>query len=253
MKETVKDGPFLADPILGIMAAAVDDLESVRIANENRLRALTSEHGLDTRHPDVMRMAAIVESLAAQEHQAVLALRHKVRQHPLWAWAKPINGIGEKQFARLLAVVQDPAWNDLHSRRRTLRELRAYCGYHVVDHADKARVGSKTPNVGVAPKRQRGQQSNWNDEARKRVWLIAESCMKQRGSKYRETYDKARAQYLDSVHPTECVRCGPKGKPAQPGSVRSDGHQHAMALRKVSVEFLADLWREARDLHEARG
>lgn len=244
-------GPTLADPILGILAYAVDDLEMVRIANENRLRALTTEQGLTLQHPDVARMAAIVDVLKVQEHQAILGMGRVVRRHPLWQFMKPIAGVGEKQFARLLAVIGDPYWNDLHNRPRTMRELRAYCGWHVIEqgHADNPTSDSKRRSVGVAPKRQRGAQSNWNDEARKRVWLIAESCMKQRNSVYRDVYDSARKQYADTVHPTACVRCGPKGKPAQVGSPRSAGHQHAMALRKVAVAFLADLWREAKRLH----
>lgn len=242
---------ILTDHVLGIMANTVDDLETVRTATDNRLRALTSEHGLDLNHPDVARTAAIAETMRSLEHQAILNMNRAVRRHPLWQWAKPITGVGEKQFARLLAVIGDPYWNYLHDRPRTMRELRAYCGWHVIDsNADKDISDSKIIAVGVAPKRQRGQQSNWNDEARKRIWLIAESCMKQRKSIYRDVYDAARKQYLDSVHPTACVRCGPKGKPAQPGSIRSDGHQHAMALRKVAVAFLADLWRESKRLHE---
>jgi hypothetical protein len=165
---------------------------------------------------------------------------------------KPIAGVGEKQFARLLAVIGDPYWNDLHDRPRTMRELRAYCGWHIIEtgHADNPPDDRNKPLVGVAPKRQRGSQSNWNDEARKRVWLIAESCMKQRTSIYRDVYDNARKQYDGTTHPAVCVRCGPKGKPAQIGSPRSAGHQHAMALRKVAVAFLADVWRESRRLHE---
>lgn len=63
-----------------------------------------------------------------------------------------------------------------------------------------------------------------------------------RRSPYRDTYEAARATYVDRVHATECVRCGPSGKPAQIGSPWSDGHQHAAALRLVGKEILRDLW-----------
>ncbi len=46
----------------------------------------------------------------------------------------------------------------------------------------------------------------------------------------------------DKTHTVECVRCGPSGKPAQPGSPWSKGHQHAHALRVVGKEILRDLW-----------
>jgi hypothetical protein len=82
-----------------------------------------------------------------------------------------------------------------------------------------------------------------------RAYLVAVSIVKA-GGPYREVYDVARAKYLDAVHAAPCKRCGPAGKPAQPGSPISAGHQHARALRIVAKEVLKDLWREAKRLHE---
>lgn len=78
---------------------------------------------------------------------------------------------------------------------------------------------------------------------------LATSCMKQTSSPYRAIYDDARAKYADAVHTAECVRCGPSGKPAQPGSPLSPGHQNARAIRIVCKEFLKDVWREAKRIH----
>lgn len=251
----VAAGPFLADPVLGILAEVVDDLERVRCANENRYRSLTDTsdrgYGLSADHPDVQRLAATVEMLKDHEHQAILNLNRVMRHHPLWPWAKPLRGVGEKQLARLLSLIGDPYWNDLHNRPRRLTELRAYCGFHVLHPGGHELVGSHVPNAaGVAPKRQRGQRANWNDEARKRAWLIATSCMKQPpGSRYRDVYDQTRVKYAEAVHQVACVRCGPAGKPALPGSPISAGHQNARALRAVAKAFLDDLWRESRRLH----
>lgn len=266
-------GPFLRDPLLGVFADILDDFEKVRIANENRLRALTDSsdrgHGLSVDNPDVARLAALVDATKSLEHQGKLNLCRAMRAHPLWPWAKPLAGVGEKQFARLLAVIGDPYWNDLHDRPRTKGELWAYCGYHVIPtsgsqrdhvpyshiaagstcHPDRCIVGVQNDIVGVAPKRRRGERSNWNEDARKRCYLIAESCMKQRGH-YRDVYDAARAKYADATHRSACVRCGPAGHPAAEGSVLSLGHQHARGLRAVSKEFLKDLWRESKRLHE---
>jgi hypothetical protein len=175
-----------------------------------------------------------------------------MRRHPLWAWAKPINGVGEKQLARLLASIGDPYWNDLHERPRKLTELRAYCGYHVLHPGGQDHIGHHVSfAAGVAPKRQRGQQANWNKNARMRTWLIATSCIKKQGI-YRTVYEQSRAKYAEAVHAVECVRCGPKGKPALPGSPLSLGHQHARGLRAVAKALLDDLWRESKRLHEAR-
>ena len=224
-------GPTLRDPVLGVLADVLDDLENVRIANENRLRTLTADdeygHGLTLAHPEIARLAAIVDVLKDQEHQAQLNLCRVMRRHPLWEFAKPLKGVGEKQFARLIAVVGDPYWSDLHDRPRTVSELRSYCGF----------------GDPQAQRRQRGQKSNWNTVARSRVWLIAESCMKQKeAGQYRKAYDAARIKYADAVHDTECKRCGPAGKPAQPGSPLSLAHQHARGLRAIAKQLLKDLW-----------
>ena len=87
-----------------------------------------------------------------------------------------------------------------------------------------------------------------NPTSKMRAYLIATSCVKQKG-KFRGIYDAEREHYADAVHDVECKRCGPKGKPAQPGSPLSKGHQHARALRKVSKEILRDLWLVAREYH----
>lgn len=258
----VTPGPTLRDPSLGMLADTLDDLEDIRIAMENRLRTLCRDddhgHGMTLAHKGIRAAAAILAGLNAKspvldeigypaelrpagggmEHQAILAMNAAVRAHPLWAFAKPQKGVGEKQFARLLACVGDPYWNDGHyrdeagepvpyDRPRSVSELWSYCGF-----GDAA-----------AQRRRRGEKSNWNTDARSRAWLIAESCMKQKeDGQYRKVYDAARAKYADAVHTTECVRCGPKGKPAQPGSPLSLAHQHARGLRAIVKAFLKDLW-----------
>jgi len=69
-------------------------------------------------------------------------------------------------------------------------------------------------------------------------------------SDFGEVFLGARKLYGGSLHPDVCVRCGPSGKPAQAGSVRSLGHQHAMATRKVAKELLKQLWIAARADYE---
>jgi hypothetical protein len=274
-------GPILADPLLAMCADVVDDLERVRCANENRLRTLTTNepdsdgelrgHGLSLDNPDVQRLAKLVDALKDAEHQGILNLQRSMRQHPLGPWVKAQVGVGEKQAARLLASIRDPFWNDLHQRPRGLRELWAYCGFHVLDTSAQFRDGShtrtgagvdQTRNTahdqhgnqgdfgGVAPTRKRGEKANWNDDARKRTWLIAASCIKQADSPYRKIYDNTRIKYADALHTRDCVRCGPKGKPALAGSPLSAGHQHARAMRAMCKEILRDLWLEAKCIHE---
>jgi hypothetical protein len=270
----------LLDPTLLIAAEIVDDLEKSRVANENRLRQLTRDQedadgeergfGLDASHPAVARIANIVDGLGKLEHEAVLNLQKAMRDHPLGPWVKVQRGIGEKQAARLLAAIGDPYWNTKHNRPRTVSELWAYCGYHVLpagqifDDAHGAPAsGTQTGggdtghwlreaqrwDAGVAPRRQRGQTSNWSEDARKRAWLIVQSVIKS-GGPWREVYDARKATTEGKLHAVPCVRCGPKGKPAPVGSPLSDGHRHADAIRITAKAILKALWVESKRLHE---
>lgn len=137
----------------------------------------------------------------------------------------------------------------------------------------ETRVVEGVALLGAAPRRARGQQSNWSDTARMRAWNVAESCKRQLKapctgvtadqfaahvegcacSRYRLVYDAGRVKYAQSVHDRPCVRCGPKTKPAEAGTALSAAHQDARALRLVMKEVLKDLWREAKRLHELQG
>ena len=283
--------------ILAVYADILDDLESSRIANENRVRSLV-QMGAASKETD--RLAVVVEQLAAIEHGAQLELCRALRKHPLGPWVKRTTGIGEKTGARLLAAIGDPA------ERRTVSQLWAYCGYHVLHpgqrvldaHATSAGVDpspdrtkrqeiprndpsgqdpssdtgqvhadTQASNAGVAPTRKRGQKANWNPDAKMRAYLCAEAALKagvRKGTAddtdgydyanreaitpYGQVYLDGRAKYADSVHGTECKRCGPAGKPAAAGSDLSDSHKHARAMRLVSKEILKDLWIEAKGL-----
>lgn len=269
----------LADPFLALSADVLDDTEATKIANENRLRQLTRSavdsdgeergFGLDESHPDVANLAALVALLGEVEHQAVLQLQRKMRKHPLGPWVKVQKGVGEKQAARLLAAIGDPYWNTLHDRPRTVSELWAYCGLHVipaghipVDTHRASAGGDSGPaggdsghrgldtqlsSAGVAARRQKGQKANWSTLAKTRAYLISESMLR---AGNRDVYDKRKANTEGRLHAAPCVRCGPKGKPALPGSPWSDGHRHADALRVQSKELLKGLWREAKRIHE---
>jgi hypothetical protein len=249
-------GPILADPTLSMCADVVDDLEKVKIANQNRLRTLTMDgdhgQGMTLDNPDVKRLADIVAALDAAEHQAVLNLQRVMRAHPLGEFVKNSKGIGEKQAARLLASIQDPYWNDLHNRPRKLRELYRFCGMDVVGTSVQATADSHTSGgAGVAPSKQRGERVHWSPDARMRLWLIASKCvMVGHGGPYRAVYDEGRIKYADAVHAQECKRCGPKGKPAEAGSPLSAGHQNARAIRLIAKAILRDLWTESKRIHE---
>ena len=251
-------GPILRDPTLAMAADVVDDLERVKIANQNRLRTLTMDgefgHGLSLEHPDVQRLANLVKALEDADHQATLNLGRVMRYHPLGAFVKNSKGVGEKQAARLLAAIGDPYWNDLHNRPRKLRELYAFCGMSVVGtSAHSAPESQLMHGAGSAPTKQRGERVTWSPDARMRLWLIASKCvMVGHGGPYRAVYDEGRIKYADAIHAEECKRCGPKGKPALVGSPLSAAHQHARAIRLIAKAILRDLWAEAKRIHEEK-
>jgi hypothetical protein len=256
-------GPFLYDPTLEMAAKIVDDLENMRKANENRLRQLTRDVedsdgetrglGLPLDHPDVARVAGIVEGIKHLEGEAIKNLQKVVRRHPLWnGFLKAQKGVGEKQSARLLAAIGDPYWHVPYNRPRTVSELWAYCGYHVlpgthdrIDAQEAAGVGIQTSTssntqtrldthclYGVAARRTRGQKVNWNPDAKMRAYLIGTQCQMYFDSPYRIVTDQRRA-HTAITHP-EWTKL----------------HSLNDGIRVATKTFLKDLWIAARDIHE---
>lgn len=269
----------IVDPLLYVHVTTHGDLEQLRIASENRLRILTATEpdedgvvrgfGLSDRHPDVARLAGMVDALRSLEHDAELILGRAFRRSAIHPWVKAQCGLGDKQVARLVGAIGDPYWHLAEDRPRTVSELWAYCGLHVLpaDHAssdthtsrvggaqlpadqphhdtqsrvvggnqtsdpDHLRFDALTPAVGVAARRRRGQKANWSTEAKTRAYLIATSCIKQEKSPYRAVY-LTRRERTATTHPEW-----------------TPGHSHNDALRIASKAILRDLWREARRLH----
>lgn len=222
-------------PLITVYADLVDDLERSRIATENRIRSLCQIKGL-AGSPEEVRLDSIAMGLAQAERQAENELRKAVKLHPLGEWVGRTIGVGEKQAGRLLGVLGDPSLRvdpeTGEAIERTVGQLWSLAGY-----------GDATKQV-----RKRGEKANWNPQIKMRAYLIAESCIKQSESPYRAVYDAGREKYAEAKHEGECKRCGPSGKPAQPGSDLSDGHKHARAMRLVSKAILKDMWIEARNL-----
>lgn len=272
----------LLDPALAFAADILDDIERVRVANANRLQILTRTaedkdgevrgFGLDESHPDVARLAAMVELLKRLDKDATKHLEKVMRRHPLHSWAKGQKGVGDKQVARLLAAIGDPYINGSTGLPRTVSALWKYCGLHVLpghasldDHGGGAgdggdpgrtQIDDQTVHAGVAPKRQRGIQSNWSTRGKTRAMLIADSCIRQKHdpctagdfegswlavhyectcSPYRKVYDERR-MHTAVTHPEWTA-----------------GHSANDAKRFVAKRILRDLWRAARAHHNPGG
>lgn len=244
---------------LNVLAAQVDDLETVRIASDNRYRMLATSvedkdgilrgMNLGVDDPQVKRLQLVVTGMKELEEKAIKNLQKYMRDSAWRTWMDEARGVGAKQLARLLASVGDPYWHPVHDRPRRVTELWAYAGMHNVRVGADGKFDAKGDYF-AAPRRQRGVQGNWSEEARKRVWLIASSCMKQPdGTRYRDVYTAAREKYEEAVHRVACVRCGPSGSPKPVGSSLSLGHQDGRARRAVAKEILKDLWVESRFQH----
>lgn len=271
----------IVDPLLYVHVTTHGDLEQIRIASEHRLRILTTSEpdedgvvrgfGLSDRHPDVARLAGVVDALRALEHDAELTLTRAFRRSSIHPWVKAQCGLGDKQVARLLGAIGDPYWHVAEDRPRTVSELWAYCGLHVLPasraHAANTQVagaggaqppadrsdddthllpvggnqtsdpgqsltGTRLPYAGGAARRRKGQRANWSTEAKTRAYLIATSCLKQEKSPYRAVY-LTRREHTATTHPEW-----------------TPGHSHNDALRIASKAILRDLWRESKRLHE---
>ena len=234
----------LRDPFLAFAASVLDDIERVRIANENRVRQMTRTEpdedgivrgfGMPDDHPDVEMMREMVTALSTIEATATKNLQRRMRKHPLHATTSRMRGVGDKQVARLLAAIGDPHWHNAEERPRTVSELWAYCGFK------------------PGQKRQRGVKSNWSQDAKMRAYLIAESCVKQLDKTCPVDPDTKAATHADG-----CT-CSPYRKVYDARKLHTrttqpdwtDLHRHNDALRKAAKTLLRDLWRAARQTYE---
>lgn len=226
---------------LRVWAEMFNDAQQQRIATTNR----AERGGVD---PDIY--APYTEALEIAEKAArrgmILAYRRTV-PNEIQSWVKQSHGLGEPLMARILGHLGHPIWASPHhwegtgAKRllitdppyeRTVGQLWQYCGHGRPGRAQKGATAADLAALG-------------SPTLKMLVHLASECCMKQKASPFRLVYEQARIDYRDKTHSVVCVRCGPSGKPAQPGSPWSLGHQYNAALRKVGKEILRDLWTAA--------
>lgn len=278
----IEQAPVLVDHHLAVLANRVNDLENFRKASANQLEALTRTgedkdgeergYGLPADHPAVIQSQAIVDAIKKIEDQTVRELEKKLKKTPMGPWILSQKGLGAKTIARLLAATGDPYWNSLHDRPRTVSELWSFCGYRPGQKKAKGEQMNWSPEAKMRAHLLMDPIKKlirmpcyriYTDKNGAEVQVFRSADAPAGGaylrgvhieggcacSGYRVMYDLARDKYRDTLHPADCVRCGPAGKPALAGSVRSAKHQDAMAYRLVKKAILRDLWREAARLH----
>lgn len=218
---------------INVNSMTLDMIEESRISYDNRIRQFTRTiddsdginrgFGLNLFHPAVEIATLAVEDLKVREKANIKQLEKAMKETVFADWVDSHKGVGLKSTARLLAAIGDPAYNQAEQRsRRNVSELWAYCGMH------------------PGAKRVKGQKSNWNMTAGKRLHVIADGIIKQgKGDKYRILYDTTKAQYRanfpDKVHVS-----GNKYN-------YTDAHIHNMALRRMKKEILKDLFNIAKE------
>ncbi len=191
-----------------------------------------------------------VDALQHTEDEAKKTLRaifRRVVPEPIRSWQESELGIGEHLVARLLGATGDPLvayphhWEGSGTNRilvadephlRTAAQFRQFCGHGAPGRPMRGMKAEDAAALG-------------NPRAKMIVHLMAEGCVKAKGN-YRDLYDAVRLSVEDKAHSVPCVRCGPSGSPAQPGTPWSKGHQHNHALRMIGKAILDDLWTAAQ-------
>lgn len=228
---------------LRVVSECFYDVQQTRISCRNRMERGRSGEPMPSE--ELLTLGEVLDLSEKTFGKRMVELLREAVPPELRAWIEASAGIGEPTMARLLGITGHPRiaqpyhWQGTGSDRklvadevfeRTVSDLWSYCG-----HGDPKR------------KRIRGMSAEeaarlGNPQAKKLVWLMADGCVKNKNSAYRMTYELRRRETEDRTHVEECVRCGPSGKPALPGSSWSKAHQLADAKRIVGKTILRDMW-----------
>lgn len=154
--------------------------------------------------------------------------------HPVLAfpahWEEREDATGTEEDPKRVLVHDEPF-------ERTPGQLWQYCGHGKAERRKKGMPPDEAMRLG-------------NPDAKKFVYLLAESAMKSTGgitktgverkrSPYRNTYDEAKARY-------EATRPDPPEGQQPTATEWTRLHRHNAALRITGKEILRDLWRAAK-------
>jgi transposase len=206
------------------------DVMKARIACEQRLhqrfigQIFCSEAGLypqgslEKAYDELKANDLTLSALLAEEAKAERELEKAVKDTEVFQKLfLPIEGCGYKIASRIIAVVGDIR------RFETAPKLRKYLGVHVMDD-------------GGFPRRRNGQVANWNDEARKALYLLAEQFNRRPDSDWGKYLRTCKAR-LRVIHPEKMK--DEKGKWRY-----TDGHIHKMGSWRCMSRFVEWMFRE---------
>ena len=236
------------DPMLFTLAQTLQDYETLRIAEEHRLRIFSTPSdvpdedgvcrgfGYAEDSNEVQIVKGLIDPLKDLEHRTVLSLQKRMRVNPIWPYFKDVRGVGEKTLARLMACIGDPYLRPLDDgsyEPRTVSQLWAYCGMHTMPNKD---------GEIVAAKRMKGVQANWNTEAKTRLFLLSQNLLRQGIRK-----DKDGNQF--AVTPYGQLYLDRRAHTAVTHPEWNPGHGLNDALRIMGKQLLKHLWQAAREIH----
>lgn len=231
------------DAVLLLLTESVDDLERVRVAMDNRVRALLAKDGVSPTEPEVVRLSLVAKEVRALELGAILDLKREMRKHPLWiAFGKDVKGCGEQQFARLIAAIGDPA------DRPNVDKLRQYCG-----HGDPERSQLRDGCTVLDDEGRKRHRLPFSPTAKMRTHLIAERVLQAQVRKTPAVDDSNGYDFRNRTTNGVLGRVYLDAREAWADRDTTDLHKHNHALRLVGKEILKDLWRAATDLRGGHG
>jgi len=218
-------------------------VEKVRIATQTRLSHLKIQGTVDPETEELFIELKRLEKYVDGKAEGW------VLSHPASYWFLLIKGVGLENIAKVIAPI------DI-TKAHYPSSLHKFFGYHVVN--------------GFAPKRQKGEKTDWNFEQRVFANRLATSLIRGKGKfyqyylqekkKYEERFTSQGFKIVDAaklprkkVSKTKASSTSPKGKGwlCKTDDCISKGHVNQMAIRKMIKLFLSCLWlvwREAEGL-----
>jgi transposase len=204
-----------------------------RMACEKRLRqyfigrlftsadGLFPEGGIEKAFDAAKASDTILNALQEEEKRREKELTKILKEFPLYEQVfKPIEGLGIKIGARLIAAIVDIR------RFETDAQLKAFCGVHVLPD-------------GRFPRQRTGEVANWHGDARQALVLFAEQANRRSESDWGKYLRQMKAN-LRAKHPLPIkVEVPDKENGGTKLVMRySDGHIQSMAEWRTATRFV---------------
>lgn len=209
---------------LGILVDTALAVEKVRVRTQVRQSHLALHDRKDA------ETDALLERLKHAEQYVDERVAVLLKAHPAYPWFSRVKGIGRENIGKVVGLV------DI-SRADTISSLWKFAGFSVED--------------GHAPRREKDEKLNYNSQLRSMCWRLGGNLLKAKGCFY--SYYLAQKERYQTRYITEGKQIVPAaslpkigGKKVETDAFISEGHIHALALRKMIKLFLACLWLEWR-------